>query len=196
MSLEMLETYYLVGGTALALQLGHRLSVDLDLFGKTRLDYDELINSCKEIGDVASQKQFNSPKDDVKHQVTLIQFTINGIKIDILQYNEILIKPIIRHENLRLASLEDIAAMKVRAIEDRGAKKDFYDMYSLLDFFQLSEILKFSEMKYGAKSPLFSLECMLDFAEADGEKDPVSLINLSWDTVKSRVSSEARKLLL
>jgi predicted nucleotidyltransferase component of viral defense system len=174
MSLDLLETYYLVGGTALSLQLGHRLSVDLDLFGK--LNYTN--------------------NSDPQSTTTLIQLNLNGVKIDILQYNEILIKPIIKYESLRLASIEDIAAMKVRAIEDRGARKDFYDLYSLLDHFSLKQILEFSKIKYAYKSPLFSVQCMLDFSEADSENDPKSLINISWDVVKSRVSQEAQKFLL
>ncbi len=195
MSLDQLETYYLVGGTALALQLGHRLSIDLDFFGKLKFDYDSLINACKQIGEVTDSRKYTNDSDP-QNSTTLIQFNLNGVKIDILQYNEILIKPIIKYEGLRLASIEDIAAMKVRAIEDRGAKKDFYDLYSLLDQFSLSQILEFSKIKYAYKSPLFSLQCMMDFTEADAENDPKSLIKISWNTVKLRVAEEAQKLLL
>jgi predicted nucleotidyltransferase component of viral defense system len=195
MSLDLLETYYLVGGTALSLQLGHRLSVDLDLFGKLKFDYDALINACKQIGEVTDARNYTN-NSDPQSTTTLIQLNLNGVKIDILQYNEILIKPIIKYESLRLASIEDIAAMKVRAIEDRGARKDFYDLYSLLDHFSLKQILEFSKIKYAYKSPLFSVQCMLDFSEADSENDPKSLINISWDVVKSRVSQEAQKFLL
>lgn len=195
MSLDQLETYYLVGGTSLALQLGHRLSIDLDFFGKLKFDYDSLINACKQIGEVTDSRKYTNDSDP-QNSTTLIQFNLNGVKIDILQYNEILIKPIIKYEGLRLASVEDIAAMKVRAIEDRGAKKDFYDLYSLLDQFSLSQILEFSKIKYAYKSPLFSLQCMMDFTEADAENDPKSLIKISWNTVKLRVAEEAQKLLL
>ncbi len=72
-----------------------------------------------------------------------------------------MLKPIVQTEGLRLASLEDIAAMKIRAIEDRTTKKDFFDLYALLDFFSLQEILNFAQQKYNSKSPVFALECIL-----------------------------------
>lgn len=192
-SISQLETYYLVGGTALALHLGHRKSVDLDFFGKTRIDYDEIIHECSQFGTVEAPQQHIG---DANQSRKLIQFNLNKVKIDLLQYNEVLIKPLIKIESLRLAAVEDIAAMKIRAIEDRTAKKDYYDLYALLDIFSLEEILEFAKQKYNSKSPVFALECILDIDQADIDIDPVSLVNLSWSSVKERISKEAKRILL
>lgn len=193
LSLQSLAGHYLVGGTALALQIGHRKSIDLDFFGKAPLDYDDIIQQCVNFGTVEAPQQHLSSLDS---STKLIQFNLNGVKIDILRYQELLLKPIVQIEGLRLASLEDIAAMKIRAIEDRTTKKDFFDLYALLDFFSLQEILNFAQQKYNSKSPVFALECILDIDQADVEIDPISLLELDWQKVKSRIIQEAKGILL
>jgi len=192
MALEELSSYYLVGGTALALHLGHRISVDLDFFGKTFVDYDDLIFKCQNIGTLELPQKYSNKDNSTK----LIQFNLNQVKIDILQYQENLLMPLVLLDNLRLASIEDIAAMKIRAIEDRTTKKDFYDLYILLEKFSLEEILSFASKKYNSKSPVFAVECIMDIDQADLELDPVSLIDVNWDIVKSRIIKEAKKILL
>lgn len=75
-------------------------------------------------------------------------------------------------------------------------KKDFYDLYALLEKFSLEKILSFVSKKYNSKSSLFAVECIMGIDQADLEINPVSLIDLNLDIVKSRIIKEARKILL
>ena len=131
-NLSALQSTRLVGGTALALQIGHRKSVDLDLFGSiesNQLDLKEDLHSVTE-------------------SMTLIQDTrnihiylLNQTKVDIVNYSYRWLKEPVREEGLVLASMEDIAAMKVAAVVGRGTKKDFIDLAFLLDYFSFKDII-------------------------------------------------------
>lgn len=185
MSLEVLEPYYLVGGTALALQIGHRLSIDLDFFGKIKLNPLDLQQEFEKLGETQYLKAFD----------TVSQYEINNIKVDIVNYNYALIKPINKIDGLRLASIEDIAAMKVFAIEARGSKKDFFDMYFLLKHFTIDEIVKFAQQKYPKANLIHIAKSFCFFDDAEEEFDPVMFEPASWDQVKQSVCREAQKIL-
>ena len=113
----------LVGGTSLALQYGHRQSVDLDFFGHLNTDQDKLIAILKDIGSlIVTNKTPN-----------ILQTIINNVKIDFVEYGfyKWIDEPVIE-DGFFLASDKDIAAMKINAIIGRGSKKDFIDLYVLL----------------------------------------------------------------
>ncbi len=186
MALEILQPYYLVGGTALALQIGHRISVDIDLHGKLPLDYDALLEELKRFGTVLPIREF-----DKVHQ-----FTINDVHVDIVNRNYSLIKSIIKVDGIRMASLEDIAAMKIFAIEARGKKRDFFDLYCLLDKFSFDEIIKFTLQRYPETNMLHVTRSLLDFHDAEEDLDPEMLIPLTWNTVKDRIRAEVKKIAL
>ena len=112
----------LVGGTALALQLGHRSSIDLDLFGHFSCDDIQLRKVLSSLGEL----QVINTSENVK------LFTIDTVKVDVVNYDSPWIDEMIYEDGLRLASVPEIAAMKVRAIVGRGTRKDFVDMYYLL----------------------------------------------------------------
>ena len=130
-ALPVLDDARLVGGTALALQLGHRTSVDLDFFGRINADSEGLRDILREVGrvEVAS----------VSKNINI--FWINGVKVGMVSYPCPWIDLPIVEDGVRLASLNDIAAMKVSAIVNRGTKKDFIDLYTLLQHFALDESL-------------------------------------------------------
>lgn len=107
---ELFKEFVLVGGTALALQIGHRLSVDLDLFGKSEINHDDFLLTLSKAGHVQTLKKS-------KHMLII---ALNGIKVDFVNYAYPLINPIIKEGNIRLASIQDIAAMKLNAIAGRG----------------------------------------------------------------------------
>jgi predicted nucleotidyltransferase component of viral defense system len=118
----------LVGGTSLALQIGHRTSIDLDLFGY--LDADEFVvtNALNKIGDVTI----------LKRSENINIYIINGIKVDIVNYPYSWLLDTLVEDNLKLARIEDIAAMKLAAITNRGTKKDFIDLFFLLKQYSLA----------------------------------------------------------
>ena len=187
MSLDILKPYFLAGGTALALQLGHRISYDLDLFGKLKVDYRDLTDNLKRFG---SMKMIHSEDQ-------AFQCEINDIKIDIVNYKHLsLLKPLVIIEGLRLASIEDIAIMKIKAIEERGYKRDFFDLYCLLNKLSLKSILEFTEQKHPESNRLHILRSLVDFTDAEDQEEPNMLEPIvSWDSVKTLIKGEVRALV-
>lgn len=134
------QGFYLAGGTALALQLGHRRSMDLDFYTKKKFDYKKLREKLKE---KFKEVIFIQGEED-----TLI-VKIDQVAASFFRYPYPLIFPTIESDDFPpMASTKDIAAMKVIAIADRGIKRDFYDIYFLLKEFSLEKIFKWVKKKY------------------------------------------------
>jgi predicted nucleotidyltransferase component of viral defense system len=167
----------LVGGTALALQYGHRESEDLDFFGKHGLTTDELLDELRDFGEI---KQLKSSR-------SIRVLSINDVKVDFVEYNYPWIDDALCVDNLTLASPRDIAAMKIAAITGRGSRKDFYDMDLLLSLYTLQEILGFYSRKYQDGSVYLALKSLVYFDDADQETDPVLLKGKDWKAVKKAI---------
>jgi len=95
------------------------------------------------------------------------------------------LKSLLTTNGIRLFALEDIAAMKLNAVANRGAKKDFYDIHALLSRFSLPELLGFFEDKYQKMNSFTVTKSLAYFDDADLEPDPMSLMNLSWEQIKA-----------
>lgn len=187
MNLPELRSFALVGGTALALYKGHRISIDLDLFTQDPFDAELLL---------ADIRSLLAPQRDIE-RIGIARNTLNlaldGIKTDLLRFDYPLLEPVQTIERVRLFSLPDIAAMKLSAIAGRGAKKDFYDLDCLLGEYTLRELFAWFEAKFGGD--VFHLrKSIVYFDDADTEPDPVSLRNASWNDVKSRIRAAAVKI--
>lgn len=169
----------LAGGTSLALQIGHRKSIDLDLFG--RLEADEYEVS-------ALMKSFNSATM-LNRTANIQSWVVNGIKVDVVNYNY----PWLDLENteggIRLAAVKDIAAMKLAAITGRGTKKDFIDLYFLLKSYKLDDILSFYSEKYSEGSLFLVLKSLVYFEDAEDDPMPVMLQDADWDIIKVYISN-------
>ena len=174
-TLPVLEDARLVGGTALALQLGHRTSVDLDFFGRINADSEDLRDILREVGrvEVAS----------VSKNINI--FWINGVKVDMVNYPYPWLDLPIVEDGVRLASLNDIAAMKISAIVNRGTKKDFIDLYTLLQHFALDEILDMYSRKYSDGSLFIVMKSLTYFDDAETDPMPNVLNDTTWETVKT-----------
>lgn len=174
----------LVGGTALALQLGHRVSVDLDLFGRVDATTEEQSCSLGRIG-----------KEEIVSQGNNINvFLLDGVKVDIVNYPYGWVDDVIEEDGIRLASFNDIAAMKVSAICNRGTKKDFIDIYFLLKIFDIREILSLYLKKYPDGSEFIALKSLTYFEDAESNPMPQMLVDVDWDTVKTTVSRAVLKV--
>lgn len=184
MLVDEFTNFNLVGGTALALYEGHRLSVDIDMFGRSDIDPHKFTDILKEKGETIILSQ--SPK--------ILIFSINGIKVDFVDYNFGLLEPLTILEGIRLVSKKDIAAMKLNAIAGRGSKKDFIDVFQLLNEFTLTEMLTFYSQKYPNGSEFMVLKSMLYFDDAENEPDPLMIIPISWEEVKERIVLEVRNI--
>ena len=179
---ELQETR-LVGGTALALQYGHRQSVDLDFFGRLPEDKEILIDASRRVGDVVV---INCSK-------AILQLIINHVKVDFVDYSRYpwIDAPIVTDDYV-LASDKDIAAMKVNAIIGRGSRKDFIDLYVLLQHYSLSEILAFYQKKYPEFSEYRALLSMTYFEDAEMQDMPLMFIDSSWHDMKSAIIKAVR----
>ncbi len=175
----------LVGGTALALQLGHRKSVDLDMFGHIEATLEEISALYSSIGET----RFLAVSKFIR------VFTVDGVKVDAVNYSYPWLDNPIVFDGIRLASLRDIAAMKVAAIVNRGTKKDFIDMYFLLKRFSMKEILKLYLEKYTDGSIFIALKSMAYFEDAESDPMPYMFHDVSWEDVKFSIKSAIQKYI-
>ena len=185
MRIEEFSGLRLVGGTALALRFGHRMSIDLDLFGKLDTDKYEMVTLLKQAGSV---KQLNITTN-------IRSFLINGIKVDLVNYPYEWISPCEFEDDIRLAGIEDIAAIKLSAINGRGFRKDFIDIFFLLEKYSMSDLLKLYNQKYPDGSEFLVLRSLNYFKDADHDIMPYTISDDQWDQVKSRIKLEVQSYL-
>lgn len=177
MANDFFNDFNLVGGTSLALQMGHRSSIDIDLFGPKLFDKIELIAELKRLGEVIV----------IKQSKFINIFQINGIKVDFVTYDYPLLDDVNVVEGIRLASQKDVAAMKINAITGRGSKKDFIDLYFLLNKFSLKQIIDFYENKYDDGSVFMALKSLTYFEDADDQIMPKMFDQVSWEDIKATI---------
>lgn len=175
------EEFFLVGGTALAIQLGHRISVDLDFF---RLEPFETAAVLRMIPELRDEVTVLSEAENSLH------LSIAGVKVDLIRYAYPLIHPLIETPHYQMLSLPDIAAMKLSAVTNRGSKKDFFDLFELLDRFSLEELLHFYSEKFPQHDLFFVVRSLTYFEDADNEPEPRSLRRISWQRIKERFTAE------
>ena len=189
MRLPFLESFYLVGGTSLALRYGHRTSIDLDLFSVTEFKNQEILQGLEDAGIPFEYKNSN-------YKIGLFGFT-NNIKIDFVQhYHFKQIDNAIVEDGIRMFSDKDIMAMKIFAILQRAQKKDFWDVAELLQHFTLQDFIDAYYKKYPSNQMLISIPYALTyFADADDSEDPVSLKGQTWESVKKIVQQHVNDYL-
>ena len=180
-TVDSLASFALAGGTALALQLGHRISIDLDFLTMQEFDsnaiFENLVNGFEIESYAVAQNS----------AAMFIRYHSTTVKTDFLRHHYSLLRPIIEVDGIRLYSLEDIAAMKLNAIANRGAKKDFYDIYSLFEYFSLATLLDFYKEKYHQMNDLAVVKSLVYFEDAELEPDPITLLDVTWDDIKLRL---------
>ncbi len=189
MRLSFLNDYSLVGGTALALQYGHRESIDLDLFTTEKLDYNATIEALK-------QHFGNRFFYEGNYSNFGIFCYIDNIKVDILRYPHARIAPLIISEDVRMYDSKDISAMKIQAILGRGRKKDFWDIYELLDHYTVKDIISNHKQKYPDQMLLISIpQALTYFEDAEAGEEPVSLKNQNWENIKTFIKQKVSEYL-
>jgi predicted nucleotidyltransferase component of viral defense system len=181
----ILQQFTLVGGTALALQIGHRLSIDLDLFSPDPIDKESIINYL--------YQNYEFQIDNEGEQMLIT--TIQGIKVDFVKMNYKNLFPQKLINDVRLLDINDIAPMKLKAIVQRGSKKDFYDIYFLIKFIPLTEIVALFKQKFMAYDDFIVLKSLTYFDDADHNPDPMLLKDsISWTQIKDKIVEEVAKL--
>ena len=186
--LSFIKDFYLAGGTALALQLGHRKSVDLDFFISKLPLHEKILDNLggKEITILLSDE-------------TGLNIKLENTKVSFLQYPYPMLEPNIDYDGIKLAGILDIACMKLNAVTQRGEKKDFYDLFEIFKRYSLEDILiafakKFEKYNY---QKIAILKSLIYFDDAEISPEPILLSNVSWGEVKreliAKVSDYTKK---
>jgi len=186
---HLLNEAYLAGGTACALQLGHRISVDLDFFTPKEFDAKELTKSLKKIGNFQLEQQ----------SWGTVLGNIEGIKFSIFVYKYPVLFRYKSLFNINILDLRDIAAMKIDAIATRGIKRDFIDLYFICqEGILLSKILSFYDRKYGklASNIVHIQKSLVYFTDAEISEVPRMLKKVKWEEVKRYFEGEVRRMVL
>jgi hypothetical protein len=181
--------FYLAGGTALAMQLGHRRSFDLDFFSET----DHLLDSSRrEIVTALARK-----KDAVQANTdgTLL-LQIGDVGVSFFSYGYPLVQPTVSVAGVALASVRDIGLMKVDAIMGRSNKKDFCDLYFVCQVVPLGDLLELGQAKYAFLRDfgVQALKSLTDFRQAEADEMPEMVKRASWDEVKRFFIAQAKAL--
>ena len=189
MSVPELNDFYLVGGTALALYYGHRLSIDLDLFSTSDFQASEIIPSL--------EKRFKGfTYNNRPNPVGLFGF-IDDVKVDFVRNHNfpIIDRPVIEN-GIRLFSIHDIIAMKVAAVLKRGVKKDFWDISELLEHYSVNDLIDCYDKKYPNQQLIISVpQALTYFADAEESEEPVSLKGQTWGSVKKNIAQKVKNYL-
>ncbi len=181
----VLTDFSLAGGTSLALRFGHRISEDLDFFSGVPFDNDALVTTLKR--DFAFEDRRRGP--------TGVTALVAGVKVDFVKYPYALLHPPEKLEGIRLLSLPDVVAMKLAAVTNRGARKDFFDLYTLIGKLGLPHLISCYQAKFPGTEPLMLLRSLCYFTDAESDVEPQSLIGLHWAEVKRGVSAAVKVLL-
>lgn len=177
-----LDRFALGGGTSLALRLGHRVSIDIDLFAIEEFDAEGLSESLSASAGLGrASVSTNSITGEMR-----------GIKVDLIAHRYPLVAALQTIGGVRMLSLPDVAAMKLNAIRNRGAKKDFWDLAELLSIYSIQEMFGFFAGKY-PHANLWSLtRSILYFNDAEPDPTPRDLRGRSWEEVKSIIRAKVR----
>lgn len=169
----------------MALQFGHRLSVDLDFFSTDQIDHEEILINLKPLGkiEIVSRSKF------------INCFFINDVKVDFVSLPYQWLEEPVIEDSIRLAGIKDIAAMKLSAITNRGSKKDFIDIGLLIEQLGLTQMLTLYRQKYPDGMEMMVLRSLVYFQDAEEQSDPVMLIPYNWEEVKKLILNETKKYL-
>jgi predicted nucleotidyltransferase component of viral defense system len=177
--------FYLAGGTALALQIGHRISVDFDFYTQKNFDPNNIINKLKN-----------------KFQIEVIMLRdntlgviVDNVEINFFRYPYKLIDDLTILEKIKIASIKDIAAMKIIAIAQRGTQRDFVDIYYLLQKHNVLEILRWVNEKYPEISIPLCLKALVYFKDAEENKESKKRIKIfdndfNWKKAKKFIEKQ------
>jgi len=181
--------FYLAGGTALALQLGHRLSIDLDFFSET----DEVLEKTRQ--EIIKHLTKNPLQVLEKTDGNLL-LMVENTRVGFFGYGYPLTKPVIIVEGTRLAALEDIGLMKLDAVISRGARKDFYDLFYITQEIPLNALFELAKVKFSVVRDfgMIALEHMVLFDNADRDIQPILRDSLPWDSIKQFFLQQAEQL--
>lgn len=184
---EIIQKAYLAGGTALALQLGHRISDDLDFFTQLEFDENMLLPEIKKIADFQLEK--------VAWRTILGR--LGDVKFSIFYYKYPILYPTKKFGMVNITDVLDIAAMKIAAVASRGTKRDFIDLYFICkEAVSLKEAINLYGRKYKnlATTKMHIFKSLVFFDDADPDEMPKMLEKTAWKDIKRYFENEVRSL--
>ena len=174
----LLANNFLVGGTSLALQMGHRFSVDLDLFTHQPFEAEPLLEALR--------ANFKVQPLTVTNTIFIV--VVEDIKVDCVHFKYPFSFPILIEDGVRMADARDIAPMKLDAVTKRGSKKDFYDMYYLFERFSPHKILEWYDKMFQHSTSFHVIRSLTYFEDAEETEDPIVFDKkVTWHVVKKRM---------
>lgn len=184
MSDQNFNQFFLVGGTALSLQIGHRQSIDIDLFTDKDFDAEKIAGHLKQTYHAQSLKT-------LKNGVFCF---VNDVKVDLLSHQYPLINPLEKVEDIRMASLQDIGAMKLNAILYNGTRlKDFVDMHFMLEHTPLEQLTSAFVQKYPDVNQQMAHTALL-YHDDINQKEKLQFIKqkISLNEIKERLKESVQ----
>jgi len=179
--------FYLAGGTAVALHLGHRFSFDLDFFTGGRFSIDEVLLTLKDLGELET---FQATADTFNGK-------LNGLRISFFIYPYPQLEPFVEYSAIQIASTADLAAMKIDAITRRGTKRDFVDLCFLCQrLMPLSRALDlyFKKFREFNISTVHVFKSLVYFGDAETDDMPQMIEHVTWNAVKTFFLKEGQLL--
>ena len=186
----ILKDAYLAGGTALALHIGHRVSVDFDFFTQTKFDPQQVVQQLT-ILSMPFQLERTAPG-------TILGF-VGATKFSLFEYAYPLLEKLITYDGIALAHISDLAAMKLAAIGDRGTKRDFIDLYFIVKIHKhlsMDAVFQLYDEKFAVlhQNKLHLLKALMYFDDAETDRMPEMLHPVSWEEVKKFFQNEVMRL--
>lgn len=185
MQSSLFDPFRLVGGTSLSLQIGHRMSDDIDLFTDhpyESIDFAAIGNFLRETFGYVS----NIPTGPVGMGLSyLFGPTKNDtVKIDLF-YTDPFIRPLLQIGPYRLATVEEIIAMKIDIVQRKARKKDFWDLDELLNSYSIEQMIALHKQRYPySHDEKVIRENFIDFERADEDFTPICLKGKHWELIK------------
>ncbi|MBE9461634.1 nucleotidyl transferase AbiEii/AbiGii toxin family protein [Dyadobacter subterraneus] len=194
MSAQEFVSFRLVGGTALSLQLGHRTSIDIDLFSDSSygsIDFDKIEHFLKNT--FSYLDHFSEFLPGMGKSYTIGTNRDNLIKLDIY-YTDKFIHPVFEKDTIRMATVDEIVAMKIDVVQRGGRKKDFWDLHELLSNYDIKTMLELHKLRYEFNhDPDLIIHNFIDFTKADNDFDPICLRGKYWEFIKEDIEEAVAK---
>ena len=187
---DFLQDFYLAGGTALALQLGHRISTDLDWFSVTNHLQVPQRDHIQEV--LKSSGKFET----VSEQDGLLFIRLNDTDTSFIYQHHPLIETTVEYQDIQLASPIDIGLMKLAAITSRGTRRDFVDIYSMREIISLEDLFEIVPKKYADRPQFLSVavRALAYFEDAEQQPMPRMLVPVTWKDVRIYCEKASRNL--
>ena len=184
MKSDVFNDFRLVGGTALSLQIGHRESIDIDLFSDSEygaLDFNSIENYLQENFQYVD---FLNTIPAMGKSYFIGENKQNTVKLDVY-YTDTYIQPYIEVDGVRMATIEEIIAMKIDVVQRGGRKKDFWDLHDLLQSYNINQMLDLHERRFPyTHDRILIIQNFTSFQQADEDFNPICFKGKYWEFIK------------